>query len=522
MSNIQTNVNTTETRTSPLIEAIEDEMNHATTENGAEALATTLSPLLDLFGVIGGLRDRDEEKEIIDLFIKAYAFDPLRALKMLFYARDIRGGLGERSTFRIILKHLALAHPADVIANLKAIPEYGRWDDLFVLIGTPVEKEMVQLIDDQLCEDIKAVHAAKLTRTAPTLSLLAKWLPSENASSPVTKAQAHFFIKALGFTPAVYRKTLSVLRKALKVVEVDMSAKAWSDIDYSTVPSKASIKYRSAFARNDSARYDAYLEAVANGEEKINASTLYPYDIVRSFLTNVNDGNEEEKEAKTLELAWKNLPDYVTDKTKNFLVMADVSESMESPDYRPLSTSIGLAIYFAERSKGIAKNSFITFTDVPKLIKISPKLTLSEKIDLVTSRVGYDTDLEAAFDLILRSAVKRGLKQDELPSSIIIVSDMEINQFGSRSQNTSFTSEMRSRYEAAGYKMPTLVYWNVASRDTLYHASKDDKDVRFVSGQSPSVFKALCEDKELGPIDLMLSVIDAPRYSSICLGSNSK
>lgn len=501
-----------------LLTGMKKALNTTLTENGAQALKSTLSPTLDFFSVAGALRNRDTT-EVLDLFSKAYASNPLYAMKSLFYARDIRGGLGERQTFRLILRDLAINHPSVVKANLSLIPEYGRWDDLFVLFDTPLEKSVIALIDHQLFEDIKAYRAAQLTKTEPHVSLLAKWLPSENASSPETKALARKLAKALDFTPSAYRKVLSTLRKALKVVESDLSAQNYTAIDYSTVPSVASHKYISTFHRHDDERYTAFIEAVASGKKSIKASTLYPYNIVEDYLYNYRDSDCPAQEVwASDEVLWKNLPDYVTDKSKSFLVMADVSGSMEG---RPMATSVGLAIYFAERNHGPFANHFITFTDKPQLIEISPSQTLGEKIRTVERHVGYDTNLEAAFDLVLTSAIDNNLSQEDLPSAIVIISDMEINQWGHHN-GADFTTEMAARFAKAGYKMPTLIYWNVDSRNSVYHADASNPFVRFVSGQSPSVFKSLCEDKAKTPIELMLEILDSDRYSKICLGSESK
>ena len=498
-----------------LLTAMKETLNTTLTENGATALKSTLSPVLDFFAVAGALRSRSDS-EIIKLFEKAYGSNPLYAMKSLFYARDIRGGLGERNTFRVILRELALKHPSVVEANLSLIPEYGRWDDLFVLFDTPLEKSAIALIDNQLFEDIKAYRAAQLTKTDPHISLLAKWMPSENASSPKTKALARKLAKALDFTPSAYRKVLTTLRNAIGIVEAKLSAQLYSLIDYEATPSLASRKYVQTFRRHDEERYKAYLAAVASGKAKINASVLYPYEVVGNYI-------EEEgyvgslQEDQTTELLWKKLPDYVTDKSKSFLVMADVSGSMMG---RPMATSVGLAIYFAEHNTGPFANHFITFTDDPELVEIEPSKSLCDKIKTVMHDVGYDTNLEAAFDLVLQSAIKNNVPQDQLPSAILVISDMEINSFGSHDKNTTFTDEMAARFAEAGYRMPTLIYWNVDSRNNIYHADATNPYVKFVSGHSPSVFKALCETNAKTPTELMTEVLDSDRYKPICLGSD--
>ena len=498
--------------TNGLLQAIKEENNLKTTENGAVALKSTFSPLLDLFGQIGELRSRTES-EILNLFSKAYAVDRLSAIKTLFYARDVRGGLGERNTFRIILRDLAFSHPADVLVNLSLIPEYGRWDDLFVLMGTPLEKATLALISEQFSKDMDTLSTKSTNSTAP-ISLLAKWMPSENASSAKTKKLATTLRVHLGLTSKEYRKALTALRAAIQIVESKMSAREWEDINYSSVPSIASLRYRAAFTRHDMERYTKFLEQVSTGEKKINASTLYPYDLVRNYI-----GGSDSTINPTIEAQWKALPDYIT-KDQDFLIMADVSGSMYSNRNTPISTSVGLAIYFAERSKGAFANHFITFTDIPELVEIPKNLSLREKVRTVLRTEGFDTNLEAAFELVLKSAIKNNVAPKDMPTAIVIISDMEINEFGNcryeddGSSNITFTEEMSRRFADAGYIMPTLVYWNVDAREDTFHAIESD-NVRFVSGSSPSVFKGLCENLGYSAYELMMAVINASRYDAI-------
>lgn len=494
-----------EEKTNNLLRAMKQENAIKETENGAIALNTTFSSLLDLFGEIGALRNRNE-KDIIDLFIKAYAEDRLLTLKMLFYVRDVRGGLGERKTFKVILKYLVENYPEDVKINLELIPYYGRWDDLFILLDTPLKGDVLSLIKKQLTQDIN-----NLTNENQDISLLAKWLPSENTSSYKTKSLAYKIRRYLNLSPKKYRKILSSLRSRLKVVEKDMSANNWSNINYETVPSKAFLNYKEAFTRHDETRYRDYLVEVNKGEAKINSSTLYPYDLVKKYLATAISPKDN-----TVEAQWKALPDYINNNKQNFLIMADVSGSMLSPDYVPISTSVGLAIYFAERSKGAFKNHFITFTDVPRLVNLPENLSLNQKIRLVRGTEGYNTDLEAAFNLVLNSAIKQKVPKESMPTAIVVISDMEIDQFGKQDEyeNTSFTQEMSAKFNEAGYKMPVLVYWSVNAKANTFHATVDD-NVRFVSGSSPSVFKNLCDNLGSSALELMLSTLNNNRYDLV-------
>lgn len=471
---------------------LEIETGVTLTENGGLALSTTGDKLLNLFAVLGALRSRPED--VVDKFKLAYRENADLATKMVFYARDIRGGLGERTVGRFMLCNLAIMNPKVVIANMTSIPEYGRWDDLFALLYTPVETEMIKFISEQLKKDVMGMHEGQ------NISLLAKWMPSINASSKNTVALAKKLCRDLGIKPADYRKTLSELRKYIDVTEVKMSSKEWGDINYEAVPSKAMNNYSSAFARNDYDRFADYMDKVKSGDAKINASTLYPYDIIEKLGSAVCDEQ------------WKALPNYV-DGENNFLVMADVSGSMSG---RPMCTSVGLAIYFAEHNKGEFAGKFMTFTDTPKIVDVVGD-TLYDKYRSVTRDVGYSTDLELAFEAILDTAVRTKCPQEDLPKALVIISDMEINAWHGGS--LTFTEEMRKRFAAAGYEMPKLVYWNVDSRKDTFLASKNDPNAILVSGQSASTFKNLIKGIDLSAFEIMEATLSDERYDKVVVPS---
>lgn len=466
------------------------------TENGQMAYNTTNSNLLDLFGTIGALRTRDKA-EIEDKFARAFAEDALLATKMLFYAGDIRGlGLGERRTFRICLKWLAMNYPDIVRKNITAIPMFNRWDSIFELVGTPCEEDMWFVIDKQLQKDVLQALAGE------SCSLLAKWMPSENASSKATKALALKAIKALGITPREYRKVLSNLRRYIDVTETKMSQNEWNSINYEAVPSVAMKNYQKAFARRDALRYQEYLASVNKGEKKINSSTLYPYDLVEQYLNYRNGGPATEAQ-------WKALPNYVSGEN-NVLVMADVSGSMCG---RPMATSVGLAIYFAERNKGAYHNLYMTFTDQPRFVSIKEGATLRENVRFVEQAgIGYNTNLEAAFNEILKMAVQNSLRNEELPKALLIVSDMEIDYVVSR-DGLDFVEIMKKRFAQHGYKMPKLIMWNVDSRQDTFLTQGDD--VLQVSGQSTNTFKSVLSSINCSAYELMLKVLNDELYSCI-------
>ena len=473
---------------------LEIETSVTLTENGGRALSTAGDKLLNLFAVLGALRSRPTD--VIDKFDAAFRENADLATKMAFYGRDVRGGLGERAVGRLMLRELALLYPEVVTANLKNIVKFGRYDDLFVLFDTPVETAMVALVKMRLVYDYRDMKSNQ------HVSLLAKWMPSINASSKNTVALAHRFVKAFNTTPREYRKTLSALRKYIDVTEVKMSANKWTDIDYKAVPSNAMANYGGAFARHDYVGFNRYMDAVKSGDVKINASTLYPYNVIETMY-----GNRDVAEAQ-----WKALPNYVEGDNK-FLIMADVSGSMMG---RPMATSVGLAIYFAEHNHGAFANKFMTFTDIPRIVDVTGD-DLFEKYCSVTDHVGYNTNLEAAFDAILSTAVRTKCPQADLPKALVIISDLEIDYWSGGS--LTFTEEMRKRFADTGYEMPKLVYWNVNSRKDTFLASKNDPNAILVSGQSASTFKNLIKGIDLSAFELMVQTLNDPRYDCVVVPS---
>ena len=478
-------------------EGMREERKWTKTENGADVKNTTDSALLDMFATIGSMRSRSED-EIIQKFELAFQEDPLGAMRCLFYARDIRGGLGERRVFRVLLPYIAEKHNFKLNINLELVPEYGRWDDLYCLIGTKSEDIMWKIIKAQLLEDKMCMESDK------PCSLLAKWLKNPKASGKESRRLAVYTAKKLGMRLEEYKKLCSKLRRYIDVVEVKMSEGQWGTINYPAVPSRAMLRYRNAFSRHDEERFNEYLNMVQSGEQKINSATLYPYDIVEKILYKGED-------SKVLEAQWDNLPDYV-DSDVNAVVMADVSGSMSG---RPMATSIGLAMYFAERNKGAYHNLFMTFSGNPQFVELKGN-TITEKIRFI-SRANWqmNTDLEKALLKILDVAIKNRCSQEEMPKSLIIISDMEIDCCARQAHRENFYDYVSRVYEEHGYKIPNVVFWNVDSRHDVFLADKDRKGVQLVSGQSASTFKNLigCVDKTL--VEMMYSVLNSERYQAI-------
>ena len=481
-----------------MLKAIKDELNAARTENGAVTNRTTGKACLDLFATIGALRHADAQ-EICGRFLKAYAEDPDLAMKILFYARDVRGGLGERRVFRTVLIWLAANEKCSVVRNLSLIAEYGRWDDVLVLLKTPCRKEALALLRERFEADMAALESGG------EVSLLGKWLPSVNASSPETTEAGKLIAKSFGLSERDYRTALTRLRAHIRILENNLREKDYT-FDYARQPSRAMLKYRKAFLRNDGERYGAFLEAVDRGETAVHTGTLMPYELVeRAYKCS-------EEERRSLDVTWRALEDFTTG--ENALVVADGSGSMYW-GCRPMPATVAqsLAIYFAERNHGAFRNHFLTFSMNPQLVEIRGR-DLAEKVRYC---MGFNecanTDLEAVFDLILRAAVRNRVPQADMPSKLYIVSDMEFDSCVMNSSMTNFESA-KARYAAAGYRLPDLVFWNVDSRNGQQPVRENDRGVALVSGCSPRIFSMVMEG-QLNPYEFMLRVIDTERYAPI-------
>jgi len=457
--------------------------NTTLTENGAITFKSTGSALLDLF--YHGAAKRSTPNDVIPLFVKAFDEDILTALKIAFYIRDVRGGQGEREVFRKVLRYLA-DNKTDVFNKIvPLVPKYGRWDDLISFVDNPV---VVSLVQNQLSADV-------LTNKP---SLLAKWMPSENASAKATRALARKWCAALNLTVRNYRLLLVSLREKIKIVETLMSAHEWSKINYENVPSRASMIYRKAFKKHDGDRYTAYLEAVTAGEKKINASTLYPYDLVNKARAGIDP---------TIEAQWSALPNYV-EGNHSALVIVDVSGSMFGGTPQPVDVAVSLGLYIAERNTGAWHNLFMTFSDSPEFVKVTGK-TLHDKVQNMSQATWtMNTNLQAAFNKILSHAEMFNVPAEDMPKYLFVVSDME---FDDCTDGTNYMC-LESQYKSAGYDLPKVVFWNVQSRNKQTQVTMNQKGVYLVSGCSPSIFRAAINAKAVTPLEMMLDVINVDRY----------
>lgn len=502
-------------------EAMENKSNWKLTENQAHARTTTGDNLIDLFAVIGAMRERDES-DIISMWESAYRENPELAVRMIFYAGDIRGiGLGERRTFRILVKHLANTHPSIMRKNIVNIPYYNRWDSLYELVATPCEHDMWDLVRTQWLEDFGNMKHNK------PISLMAKWLASVNASSKKTCMLGHKTARELGLSQAVYRRALSKLRAYLKVVEKSMSAQEWATIEYSAVPSYAMKNYSQAFARHDKDRFSSYKESleqkIADGtisQKDIKSATLFPYDLVRKYIDNDFDYWSRRsyigRYDTITEAQWKALPDYL-DEEANVVVMADVSGSMYSPNYQPISASLSLALYFASRNKGIYHNKYMTFTDRPSFLTINENASLHDQlVQAWSAGVGYSTNLERAFTYILDTAIENNVKPEDMPKALVVVSDMEIDPFF-RGYQLDFLEEMMRRFRNAGYSMPKVLFWNVEGRNSTFHAKYTNPNAVFASGYSASAFTSIIKGINKTAYEVMYDTLMDAQYDRVIL-----
>ena len=485
-----------------LISGIRHAQNFTLTENIALTHKSTLSNLLDWFALGGALRERTED-DIVNIFQRAYGEDPLKALKVLFYFRDIRGGgQGERRSFRACLKWLANNHSDVLKKNMEHIPFYGRWDDLYSLIGTPVESYAFVVVKLQLVKDVIAASNGE------SVSLLAKWLKSENTSSTESRRLGRKTRESLGWSPRKYRKVLSNLRRIIDVTEVKMCANEWNDINFEHVPSKAGLRYRKAFSKHEASRYVEYLSNVASGKAKINAGAVYPYELLEAAL---NDCMEVT--TKAIDLQWLNQPDWLADNPHKGLVLADVSGSMTG---RPMMISVSLAIYFAERNVGPFKDHCMTFSARAYLHHIVGQ-TLREKYNNITQE-GWcgNTDLQAAFDVILETAVNNQVPQEDMPAVLYVISDLEFDAACNSNDKTDFQMA-EAKFRDAGYVMPNIVFWNVNARNDQTPVTMDVNGVCLVSGCSPSILKSVLSGKPFNPMAILEETIGKERYDRISL-----
>lgn len=484
-----------------------------TTENGAKTFTSTLNANLDFFSLAGAMRDRGEA--VGTLFAKAYAEDKEVALRNLVHMRNIRlGGVGERDAFRVSFKKVIDNDPDVAVRFMPYIAHIGRWDDVVAAYdyvsgdvnNRKVKEAALEVISHQLTIDIE-----NLSKEGESISLLGKWIPSTSVKSPERKVVANKLAADLGFghNHKEYRKILAMLRTRLGLVEKDLANKNYDNIDFTKLPSKALFKYRAAFYRHLPEQFEAFIERVNDGEIKLNASNVLPYEILRSYDSNgwggVGDYNS------VLEATWKSLPDYLEGiENEQAIVVADTSGSMIGD---PMHVSVSLALYCAEKLQGPYKDNFITFSKRPQLVTVSSELSLHDRLEIAyRSDWGMNTDLQAVFQLILDTAVANNTPQEELPSKLIIVSDMEFDYSGAG--DTNFEAA-KKKFAAYGYPLPDVAFWNVNARQENTPVRFNQEGVALVSGLTPTIFTGLLKGKFDSPVQVMMDTLDKEAYDFV-------
>ena len=479
-----------------------DETNVGLTENGAVKHLTTKSAVLDMFALCGAYRRRSEEDCIL-AFKNAYEEDATLALKCLFYLRDCRGGQGERRFFRVCFRWLADNYPEAAIRNLNNVSEYGRWDDLiYSTIGTKVEKKALAIVAEQLALDADC----------KTPSLLAKWLPSENASSKETKKMGNIVRQALGMSHKEYRQLLSKLRTRINIVEKLMSQNKWDEIEFDKIPSKAGLIYKNAFARRDIIA-KKYEEFAKDENKTVNASTLYPYDIAHKVFQGYNQ-RIDSADRLMIQKYWDALPNYYGDNEENGLAIVDTSGSMSG---QPLEAAVSLGAYIAEKAYGPFAGHFITFSQKPELIKFEG-VDITDKF-MRARRASWqmNTDLKAVFDMLLRVAKQKQTKAEDMPQRLYIFSDMEfdgclsLGYSDTEGKVNTLLESIAKEWAAAGYELPPVVFWNLDARTQNIPALGGR--FSYVSGLSPVMIETILSGKD--GYDLMLAKLMSKRYDAV-------
>lgn len=517
--------------------------NFGFTANGGLQHNHLMNAVYEMYAKCGAYRQRSDE-DCIFAFKQAFDEDETLAMKCLFYLRDILEGAGERRFFRVCYHWLATAHPEAARRNLKYISEFGRFDDVFSVVGTPLENDAFALIKHQLAMDAKDVMTPN-----GAISLCAKWCPSENTSSQKTRALAAKLRKYMGMTPKQYRKLLSALRERINVLERLMSANEWDKIDFSAIPSQAGIKYRKAFMRHDLERKKAdpkittYEDFMKDDTTKVNAGAMAPYEVVHKALDYLSNGYDhtynwntgrydwkilkglDDTERLAINKYWDNLTDYFKDATFNGICVVDTSGSMTCGmnGARPIDVAISLGLYCAERNHGPFANHYISFASRPQMIETSGIDFIDKVLRIYQTNLVDNTNLEAVFNLMLQTAIDNNCSQEDIPQTVLVISDMQVDSavtfsssprsyYGSQTGKIrTMMEKMRERWSNAGYKMPSLVYWNVdALQDTFLD---DGPDVTYVSGANATIFKQVLTGKT--GMDLMMSTLMGPRYKNI-------
>lgn len=501
--------------------------NLTETENGAIAVKSTLDSVVDLFGTIGSMRENNYHepasvnKELLPMFAKAMQENKELAMKTLFYARDCRGGMGEKEVFKtVMLALLELEIEESYLLfknNIANIVEFGSWKDLLDIFNrtnnSQAKIDIVGYIYNTIHTDIKLMNEEK------TPSLLAKWLPTINSKSKHTKLKAKNLLTLMPKLDFDYRNYCTQARKVLKVVERNIAQQTFNEINYSAVPSRCMLFNRNLFMEKDNKHFNEYLDNLQNGKTKINSSVLFPSDITGAYLSKGFDWKGFSCEVDTvLEEQWRALPNYM-DKPLNAICVVDTSGSMCGV---PMNVATALGIYIAERNPSEAyRNKCLEFSRIVKFIDFSKAKTLNEKMCCYTYQCA-DTNIEKVFDCILELAIANNLKQKDIPTHLIILSDMQFNSATGNYTNSdrkfkTLMEKIRDKYNQQGYKIPQIIYWNLNVRRLNFPEIAKD-GICYVSGYSPAIMKAVLNTEMLTPLQVVKNAVLVDRYKNVYFG----
>ena len=487
-----------------LLNYMKGDSNYAYTENGALTYKSSGDALYNLFSLAGSYRSRSDE-DVLLIFYKAFEEDPSYAMKCLFYLRDREEGCGERRFFRVVMRDLAISYPEFVRKNMHLIPEFGRWDDLYVFDDTPLAQEAYDFMHEQFEKDLKS--------NIP--SLLGKWLASENASSKETRRLARRTASQFGLSAREYRKALTTLRTRINIIENLMSQNRWDEIEFDKIPSRAGLIYRNTFRTREETK-EAYRAFMENKETKVNASVLNPVDIAEkiyqqnglySSIVRIPD-----VERRAFQKYWDNLKDYYNGREERGIAVCDVSGSMIG---RPLYAAVSMSAYIARRGNGPFKNHFITFSDNPKLVEFSGVDICDKFVRAANAEWGNSTNIEAVFDLLLKTALRHNLTQEDMPTRVYVFSDMEFNaglKMRTSEKVQTLMEQIADEWRSYGYELPSLIFWNLNARQDNFPALGE----RFshVSGFSMNLVETILSVKTA--MDLMYEKLNSERYKNIC------
>jgi hypothetical protein len=460
------------------VEAVKSVPTITRTENGMKTFDSSKSNLVDLFFAIGASRGKDLSTE----FARALAQDETTALRLLMWARDVRGGAGEREVVRKILLNLEKTNPEALARVLPHLAEFGRWDDLLIFKTKEVKAKAFTMIGDAL----RAKNG-----------LAAKWMPRQGALAAEIRT---FF----GMSPKFYRKSLVELSKT---VEQNMCAQDWTNINYSHVPSLAAARYQKAFKKHDAAGYEAYKAALVTGDAKVNAAAVYPYDVIKS--------NKYGGDATVMQAQWDALPNYIGDEL--VLPMCDVSGSMSCPvggnaNLTCMDVCVSLGLYLADKNTGPFKDMFLTFSAKSKIEILKGNLT-AKLAQLQRSQWDMNTNLNAAFEEVLRVAKAGKVDASDMPKYILIMSDMQFDQC--TKHDDSAMQMIERKYSEAGYEVPNIVFWNLNAKAGQSPVKFDKKGTALVSGFSPAILQSILAAEDLDPTSVMMQTLNSARYAVI-------